>query len=425
MSSESTYSVFRCNDNLVVFHQHGHGTPQTLIVFREPKRMALHDKKLIAVYPYSHEAEILLDDPGHDSAQVLNAIALQLRADSKAALKRRLKGLACAVFGALITSAVWYQASGDKVYAGQSVSYSEPGIPPVQRPDSPVRSVTPADITGIALEKAPPETLTGIALDKAQPKTLTGSVFSQVDTAESQRMQDILQSSRSTLPASPSEVLQPSAPVAVTPAPIVTPEATPAAEQTETRAQPTRQLMADVLKRNADRGMFTISLSTGHARTLYAFLDPTCAVCRSMEPAIEQLAQQYNVVIFPVSVVNDGGDAVEKVVPLLCEKDPTLRAVGWSALFHADAGMAVPGQKESLPVDAECAAHAAAVVAVNDTGFRRFGFAGTPTVLTDTGIRLATGMLADPDMIDRFLKITDPMTPVQVDRFVSSLSVQE
>ncbi|MDV5280061.1 hypothetical protein [Leclercia adecarboxylata] len=114
MSSESTYSVFRCNDNLVVFHQHGHAAPQTLIVFREPKRMALHDKKLIAVYPYSNDAEILLDDPGHDSAQILNAIALQLRADSKAALKRRLKGLACAVFRALITSAVWYLAPGDR-----------------------------------------------------------------------------------------------------------------------------------------------------------------------------------------------------------------------------------------------------------------------------------------------------------------------
>jgi len=411
MSSESTYSVFRCNDNLVVFHQHGHGTPQTLIVFREPKRMALHDKKLIAVYPYSHEAEILLDDPGHDSAQVLNAIALLLRADSKAARKRRLKGLACAVFGALITSAVWYLVPGDKVSAGQSVSYSAP-TPPVQMQASPVRSVTPADITGIALEKAPPE-------------SLTGSVFSQADTAESQRMQNILQSSRSTLPASPSEALQPSVPVAVTPAPGVTAVVTPAAAQTETTAQPTRQLMADVLKRNADRGMFTISLSTGHERTLYAFLDPTCAVCRSMEPAIEQLAQQYNVVIFPVSVVNDGGDAVEKIVPLLCEKEPGLRAAGWSALFRADAGMAVPGQKETLSVDAQCAADAAAVVAVNDTGFRRFGFAGTPTVLTDTGIRLATGMLADPAMVDRFLKITDPMTPVQVDRFVSSLSVQE
>ena len=412
MSSESTYSVFRCNDNLVVFHQHGHGTPQTLIVFREPKRMALHDKKLIAVYHYSNEAEILLDDPGHDSAQVLNAIALQLRADSKAALKRRLKGLACAVFGALITSAVWYLAPGDKVSAGQSVSYSAPGITPVQLSGSPVRPVPPTDISGMAAEKT-------------QPETLAGSVFSQADTTESQRMQDILQSSRSTLPASPSEVLHPSAPVAVTPAPIVTPVATPAAAQTETMAQPTRQLMADVLKRNADRGMFTISLSTGHERTLYAFLDPTCAVCRSMEPAIEQLAQQYNVVIFPVSVVNDGGDAVEKIVPLLCEKEPALRAAGWSALFRADAGMAVPGQKETLPVDAQCAADAAAVVAVNDTGFRRFGFAGTPTVLTDTGIRLATGMLTDPAMVDRFLKITDPMTPVQVDRFVSSLSVQE
>lgn len=60
-----------------------------------------------------------------------------------------------------------------------------------------------------------------------------------------------------------------------------------------------------------------------------------------MEPAIEQLAQHYNVVIFPVSVVNDGGDAVDKIVPVLCEKDLTARAVAWSDLFRPDAGMQV------------------------------------------------------------------------------------
>ncbi|OKU16247.1 thioredoxin-like domain protein, partial [Escherichia coli] len=41
-----------------------------------------------------------------------------------------------------------------------------------------------------------------------------------------------------------------------------------------------RHNLATVLKRNADRGMFTINLSSGHERTLYAFLDPACPNCR-------------------------------------------------------------------------------------------------------------------------------------------------
>lgn len=52
MSLESTYTTFRCNDTIVVLHQHGHGVPQALLTFREPQRMAIHDKKLIAFYPY-------------------------------------------------------------------------------------------------------------------------------------------------------------------------------------------------------------------------------------------------------------------------------------------------------------------------------------------------------------------------------------
>ncbi|MNE41141.1 hypothetical protein D3C80_1351970 [compost metagenome] len=130
-------------------------------------------------------------------------------------------------------------------------------------------------------------------------------------------------------------------------------------------------------------------------------------------------------VIFPVSVVNDGGDAVEKIIPVLCQKDQAIRAAGWSALFRPDAGMSVPGQETTQQVNPDCVASATAVVGVNDIGFRKFGFAGTPTVLTDTGIRLATGMLTAPDKIHHFLKTTDHMTSAQVDSFIASLSIQE
>ena len=81
-----------------------------------------------------------------------------------------------------------------------------------------------------------------------------------------------------------------------------------------------RHNLATVLKRNADRGMFTINLSSGHERTLYAFLDPACPNCRLLEPALKRLASDFNVVIYPVSVIG-GEESTDRVAPLLCEKD--------------------------------------------------------------------------------------------------------
>ncbi|HFK1238605.1 TPA: IncI1-type conjugal transfer protein TrbB, partial [Escherichia coli] len=76
-----------------------------------------------------------------------------------------------------------------------------------------------------------------------------------------------------------------------------------------------RHNLATVLKRNADRGMFTINLSSGHERTLYAFLDPACPNCRLLEPALKRLASDFNVVIYPVSVIG-GEESTDRVAPL-------------------------------------------------------------------------------------------------------------
>ncbi|GHL28903.1 hypothetical protein ECZU25_57160 [Escherichia coli] len=91
-------------------------------------------------------------------------------------------------------------------------------------------------------------------------------------------------------------------------------------EEQHVQAAEARRNLATVLKRNADRGMFTINLSTGHERTLYAFLDPACINCRLLEPALKQLAREFSVVIYPVSVI--GGEAsTNRTAPLLCEPD--------------------------------------------------------------------------------------------------------
>lgn len=170
-----------------------------------------------------------------------------------------------------------------------------------------------------------------------------------------------------------------------------------------------RQNLASVLKRNAERGMFTIALSSGHKRTLHAFLDPQCPNCRLLEPALAELAQEFNVLVWPVSVI--GGDASSKAVaPLLCEKDPQKRIAGWQNLYTADNGMQPDATATPAP-DEDCLKAAHAAIDVNNLAFRQFGFAGTPWVISDTGWHLSTGMLASPGTVKLFLNTTDKGTP--------------
>lgn len=405
MSLENTYSAFHFNGSIIVLHKRGLDEPQALTIFREPLRMGTHERKLIGFYPYSHEAVTLLDDPLHNAVEVLNAISQMVEKRGKAKFYRRLKSLGCLLTVALLVSSVWYLKSGDEHVSAVNTAMASASVPAhTASPALTERFISPASVGA------------------AQAQLSAGFTLNEAAMSEAQNMQAIMHDSRSALPASPGEALRPSAPVAASPA-----SRTAAAPATGLASSDSsaRLQMAETLKRNADKGMFTITLSSGHERTLYAFLDPTCAVCRTMEPAIEQLAREFNVIVFPVSVVNDGGSAVEKIVPLLCEKDPAKRAAGWQALFRTDAGMTVPGQEASAPVDAECARAAAAVVAVNDMGFRTFGFQGTPWVLTDTGFRLSTGLLAEPAKVDLFLKTTDPLEPQQAAGLRSARSVQE
>ncbi|EDV3838299.1 TPA: DsbC family protein [Salmonella enterica] len=168
-------------------------------------------------------------------------------------------------------------------------------------------------------------------------------------------------------------------------------------------ASAARKNLATVLKRNADRGMFTITLSSGHERTLYAFLDPRCPNCRALEPVLRRLTTDFSIVVYPVSVI--GGEAsASHVAPLLCEKNPQKRAEGWHHLYSSDDGMVTPGLRENTPPDEECLKAARAAIDVNNVAFRQFGFPGTPWVLSDTGWHLPATLLQEPGKVSLFLK---------------------
>ena len=379
MNQKYIYSVVMKGKTIFVMYSQNGDFPRALSIFQVPQLLYIDNNKLLGLYLSTGESITLLHDPEHDAKTVLDAVARRLKRPGASSLFSNISALFLSFAGALILYlllSIYNPVNTQKIISG----------PPVASP------VT-----------HPP----GLLPSQLQSGLLTPR----------QEMQEELAKSRKMLPETPAAALQAGNidAMAIT---------SPAPAHTASTLSPRLQ-MADVLKRNAARGMFTISLSEGHPRTLYAFLDPTCSVCRQMEPAIEKLAQQYNVIIFPVSVVNDGGDAVKRIIPLLCQKDPAKRAAGWQNTFRADAGMHMPGSPDTNePVDAACATAAEAAVGVNNLGFRQFGFSGTPWVLTDTGFHLPTGMLSQPDKIGLFLETTDGMAPDQADHFMTTINTE-
>lgn len=383
MNLKKTYSAIKNGNTIIIMYSQNGGVPSAIKIFHEPQLLCIDDNKLLGLYPASSTPVTLLNDPEHDAKSVLNAVA-QAMQKKGTQVSRGFKGLAWAAAGAVVATAVW--ALPFTVSITPDSSHAIPAAHVAAAPATPPPGLLPSE---------PQATF----------------------PAPRQEMQEAIEKNRNMLPDTPAAALL----TGNTPAMAITP---PAPTHTASTLSP-RMQMAEVLKRNAARGMFTINLSEGHARTLYAFLDPTCSVCRQVEPAIEKLAQQYNVIVFPVSVVNDGGDAVKRIIPLLCQKDPVKRATGWQNTFRADAGMHMPGSQETNePVDAACAAAAEAAVGVNNLGFRQFGFSGTPWVLTDTGFHLPTGMLSEPDKIGLFLDTTDTMAPEEADHFLKTINTE-
>lgn len=200
------------------------------------------------------------------------------------------------------------------------------------------------------------------------------------------------------------EPLNESIPLPITPKKDVrVPEKTLTSKNQEAAAA--RHNLATVLKRNADRGMFTVNLSSGHERTLYAFLDPACPDCRLLEPALKRLTSDFNVVIYPVSVIGGEG-STDRLAPLLCEKDAQKRATGWHRLYSADNGM-MASSGETTSADETCLKAASVAIDVNNVAFRKFGFPGTPWVLSDTGWHLPGDILQETGTLNLFLKTTD------------------
>ena len=177
-------------------------------------------------------------------------------------------------------------------------------------------------------------------------------------------------------------------PVSADPQPLVT-EKTPSPQA----------LRAESLKKAAVSGRYTVTLSTGHQRTLYVFSDPLCPYCRKLEPVLDVLAQDYNVEIFPVSVIGST-DSQKLLSPLLCQPAAE-RPAHWKSLFATDAGMA-PGSKTDAPTtECEEGLHA---LNINNRAFNYYQLPGTPQLLADDGREIPLSVLTSDKRLADFLQ---------------------
>jgi hypothetical protein len=177
------------------------------------------------------------------------------------------------------------------------------------------------------------------------------------------------------------------------------PEQKPAPADSLTPEQQTalRGAMANNLQKADARGMFTVSLSSGHARTLYVFADPLCPNCRIFEPGLQAMSGYFNVKVFPVTLVGKGA-TVRDVAPVLCAPQET-RSVLWRNIFSPDAGILHPEQN-AQPQSCDAGRNA---LAINDRAFAVYRLPGTPTVIADDGRQVPLTAMKDIASLTAFL----------------------
>lgn len=189
------------------------------------------------------------------------------------------------------------------------------------------------------------------------------------------------------------------------PALSMTPSAAPAMMPTDGWSLPpaVRAELPEKLGKAAARGLFTVPLSSGHARTLYVFADPACPNCRRMEHHLETASGLVNVVIFPVTI--EGREASLKALTPVMARPEAERAAAWKQLFAADAGIDVPGGAESASVvpNETQAETARGAIGVNEVAFRAYRLPGTPWTLSDDGRYVPQAVLSSPAALAAFL----------------------
>ena len=120
-------------------------------------------------------------------------------------------------------------------------------------------------------------------------------------------------------------------------------------------------------------GRNAVLRANGKKGTFYVFSDPSCGYCRRLESELDKLGRDYTIHLFPVSVV--GENTYERVRKLMCARADTRPALWRDAI------------QGRLPSNPGCSDGDAAIE-MNDRNFFRFGFTGTPTIISENGDRM-------------------------------------
>ncbi|MCP2234103.1 thioredoxin fold domain-containing protein [Erwinia aphidicola] len=191
---------------------------------------------------------------------------------------------------------------------------------------------------------------------------------------------------------------------------VTTPQVVPQTQTAQVQGTPSlspeaaaeaRALLAERLKNGAAKQEFTVRLSSGHERSLYIFLDPECPNCRIFEPTVQALAEDYNVEIFPVTLIGKTRTA-DEVVPLLCAT-PEKRAQMWKALNDTGAGMLNLAEKEKASIAPAACDAGKLALARNDLAFELYRMPGTPTVISDDGRMIPLQAMSSDTALKSFL----------------------
>lgn len=207
------------------------------------------------------------------------------------------------------------------------------------------------------------------------------------------------------------DAVSPSSPSAVTAQPALPPKSAPVAAPAPALNEwtlPASVELGKKLRLAADRKLFTVDYSAGHARTLFVFADPACPNCQRVEPLLEAASKAYNVVVFPVAVIGRE-KTIAAVTPVLCLA-PDQRKAAWSALF--DIGQdgltlgqvpAEPGRAGGEPSDQAACDIGPMVLGVNEQAYKTYRIPGTPWVITDDGRHVSQALLSNPTKLEAFL----------------------
>lgn len=226
------------------------------------------------------------------------------------------------------------------------------------------------------------------------------------------------------MPANVESTTPKAAIAAPTPTPVLAPaEQTAGPAQQRTAPQTTdgwalpenvRETLPAKLHKAAERNLFTVNYSTGHARTLYVFADPHCPNCTRLDPALNALSDAFNVVVFPVSVIGQE-KSVADITPVLC-LPPEQRKAAWNALFDPTRdGLNLgrepqAGQTEAASKDvaANCDM-AQKALGVNEVAYQAYRIPGTPWVIADDGRYVPQALLKDSAQLQTFLDKEKPV----------------